>query len=78
VIILSFIAEQSQDFVRELKENKNKGNKEAFYIKCFKFPFATYLTADLFEGLKKLITNLSKKLVKSQKTEANTADQYSF
>jgi len=78
VVLLSFINEKSQEFDRELKENANKRDKEGFYMKCFKYPFSTYLTAELFEGLQTLISHYSEALVKQRKTEATITDQYSF
>jgi len=75
---LSFINEKSLDFDRELKENKNKRTKEGFYIKCFKYPYATYLTAELFESLVTLIERFSNALVDKAKTEANVIEQYSL
>jgi len=71
---LSFINEKSLDFDRELKENKNKRTKEGFYIKCFKYPYATYLT----ESLVTLIERFSNALVDKAKTEANVIEQYSL
>lgn len=78
MILLSFINEKSSEFDRELKENRNKSSKENFFIKCFKYPNATYLTCELFECLETLIEHYSKNLVEKTKTEANIADQYSF
>lgn len=78
MILLSFINEKSLEFDRELKENKNKRTKEDFYIKCFKYPYATYLTAELFESLISLIDYFSKLLVQQTKTEAKMMEQYSF
>lgn len=78
VILLSFMNEKSQEFDRELKENVNKRTKEGFYMKCFKYPFSTYLTAELFECLQTLISHYREALVNQKKTEATLADQYSF
>lgn len=78
VIILSYISEQSQEFNRELREQESKRTKEGFYVKCFKYPYATYLTAELFESLQVLIKWLSTDLVHNKKTEANIMHQYCF